>query len=482
MKRNGAIHSGLLCALLLAFGCAAAEGGTFADLQALIDAAPEGGSITLADDYRYDAAKDAALSEGVAINKPVTVDGAGHVISGAGNARCLNISGVTAEGTKVLLRDLTITEGGGEHIASGGGAFIGESSRAAFENCRIIKNGTVAGVHTEQGGAALFIEPKAEAAFDNCIIADNVGKDRSGGIYLKGNAVLTSCDIRDNRSGSRGGGIYVDPGKGDKRGGEWGGNIKMYRCTVSGHKGGRGGGAYINSENDKENYFEDCVFRDNDVTANSLGYGGGILFYSSAARMVRCKVTDNKANRGGGVILDVAASLTLEDCIIRGNEAAADGAGLYAFDGSHDDNVMKIIGEATFKNCEITENYVVSGGKKTAQDISINYTDEETAATRRQVNKELYPPEGMITAESDPSEFPFWTGEPWKARYDGKFTSAGGNHIGAVDRNENITTLITDRIDSEPREVSSSGCSTGSYGSLLLLFLGSALIRGKKKK
>ena len=481
MKQKTAGYFGILSALLLVFGCAGAEGASFSDLQALIDAAPEGGSITLADDYSYEAAKDMALSEGVMISKPLTLDGSGHSISGAGRARCINISGVTDGGAKVLLKDLTITEGGGEHIASGGGAYIGEGSKAAFEGCRIIKNGTVAGVHTEQGGAALFVEPKAFVTFENCTIAENVGKDRSGGLYLKGSAVLTSCDIRDNKSGSRGGGIYVDPGKGDKRGGEWGGNIKMYKCTVSGHKGGRGGGAYINSENDRENYFEDCTFIDNDVTANSLGYGGGILFYSSVAKMVRCRVIDNKANRGGGVILDVAAKLTLEDCTISGNEATADGAGLYAFDGSHDDNVMKTIGEAAFKECEIKDNFVVSGDEKTAQDININYTDEETAGTRRQVNKELYPPEGMITAESDPSEFPFWTGELWKARWDGKFTSLGRNHIGTIERNENITTDVTDRIDSEPREISSSGCSTGSYGSLLLLSLGAALLRRRKK-
>ncbi|MBQ9881905.1 MAG: right-handed parallel beta-helix repeat-containing protein, partial [Synergistes sp.] len=395
MKQKTAGYFGILSALLLAFGCAGAEGASFSDLQALIDAAPEGGSITLADDYSYEAAEDTALSEGVTISKPLTLDGSGHSISGAGMARCINISGVTEGGAKVLLKDLTITEGGGEHIASGGGAYIGEGSKAAFEDCRIIKNGTVAGVHTEQGGAALFVEPKAFVTFENCTIAENVGKDRSGGLYLKGSAVLTSCDIRDNKSGSRGGGIYVDPGKGDKRGGEWGGNIKMYKCTVSGHKGGRGGGAYINSENDRENYFEDCTFIDNDVTANSLGYGGGILFYSSVAKMVRCRVIDNKANRGGGVILDVAAKLTLEDCTISGNEATADGAGLYAFDGSHDDNVMKTIGEAAFKECEIKDNFVVSGDEKTAQDININYTDEETAGTRRQVNKGLYPPDGM---------------------------------------------------------------------------------------
>ena len=481
MKRTAAKYVGILCAALLLFGGAAAEAGNFSDLQGVIDAAGNGATVALADDYSYDPAADGAVgAEGIVIGKPITIEGAGHTVSGAGEVRCFYISGVTADGAKVTLKDLTITEGGGAQTASGGGAFIGEGSRVAFEGCKIVKNGTVAGVHTEQGGAALFIEPKATVTFDNCTIAENVGKDRSGGLYLKGSAILTSCDIRDNRSGSRGGGIYVDPGKGAKRGGDWGGNVKMYNCTVSGHKGGRGGGAYINSENGKENYFENCVFKDNDVTANSLGYGGGILFYSSAAKMVGCRVVNNRGNRGGGMILDVASTVTLENCTISGNEATADGAGLYAFDGSHADNVMKTVGEATFKNCEIINNYVVSSDKKTAQDVSINYTDEETAEARRQVNKEKYPPKGMITAESDPSEFPFWTGELWKARYDGKFASNGGNHVGTIDRNENITTHYSDRIDSEPCDGSSGGCNAGAFGAATLALCGAALVLRRK--
>ena len=294
--------------------------------------------------------------------------------------------------------------------------------------------------------------------------------------------MLTSCDIRDNRSGSRGGGIYVDPGKGYKRGGDWGGNVKMIDCTISGHKGGRGGGAYINPENDKENYFENCTFTNNDVTANSLGYGGGILFYCANAKMINCKITDNKANRGGGIILDVASNVELENCTVTGNEATVDGSGLYAFDGSHDDNVMKRIGEATFKNCIIKGNYVVSGDVKNAQDISINYTDEATAEKRRDVNKGNFPPDGMITEESDPTEYPFWTHELWTARYDGRFTSNGGNTIGKVFRNENIRLAATDKVEAvePPYSNSSSGCSAASFPLLLLAFGGAAIFFKKR--
>ena len=471
----------LFCALLFT---GAAEAGNFSDLQSLISNAAAGSQVILSEDYVYDAGVDSAIAaNGIVIEKAVTIDGGGYAVRAAGGTRCFYVKNVTASNDKVIFKNMTITEGGGPQIKSGGGVYIEEGNYVSFESCRIENNGTVNGVHTEEGGAALFIESKAYVAFDNCRIANNMGSDRSGGIYLKGNAVLTSCDIRDNRSGSRGGGIYVDPGKGNKRGGDWGGNVRMIDCTISGHKGGRGGGAYINPENGKENYFEGCIFKDNDVTANKLGYGGGILFYCANAKMVNCKIINNKANRGGGIILDVASNIELENCDITGNEATVDGSGLYAFDGSHDDNVMKRVGEATFKNCTIKGNHVISGDVKNAQDISINYTDEATAETRRNVNKEKFPPEGMITEQSDPDEYPFWTHELWKARYDGKFTSKGANTIGKVFRNENISLSTTDKVESvEPpySSGSSSGCSTASFPLLLLAFGGAAVFFRKR--
>lgn len=470
----------LSCVLLFAGG---AEAGNFSELQALINNAAVGAKVVLSDDYVYDPAADTALTtDGIIIKKAITVDGGGHAVRASGGTRCFYIKNVTTSGDKAAFKNMTITEGGGAQIKSGGGVYIDEGNFVSFDNCRIEKNGTVNGKHTEEGGAALFIESKSYVTFNNCTIAGNMGSDRSGGIYLKGNAVLTSCDIRDNRSGSRGGGIYVDPGKGDKRGGDWGGNVKMIGCTISGHKGGRGGGAYINPENDKENYFENCTFTNNDVTANSLGYGGGILFYCADAKMINCKIIDNKANRGGGIILDVASNVELENCTVTGNEATVDGSGLYAFDGSHDDNVMKTIGEATFKNCTIKDNYVTSGDVKNAQDISINYTDEATAEKRRDVNKGNFPPDGMITEESDPDEYPFWTHELWTARYDGRFTSNGGNTIGKVFRNNNISLAATDKVEAvePPYSGGSSGCSAASFPLLLLAFGGAAVFFRKR--
>lgn len=449
-------------ALVLAAG-SAAFAGTFTDLQNAINGAS--GTLTLTEDYTYAASTDAALSaDGIIISKALTIDGGNKTVKALAKTRCFKVTASSAD--KVTFKNLTISEGGGKQIASGGGVYISEGSAVDFVECKIIANGTVAGVHTSDGGAALFVEPKANVNFTNCTIAENQGKDRSGGIYLKGNAVFTSCDVRDNVSGSRGGGIYVDPGKGSKRGGDWGGNVKMYNCTISGHKGGRGGGAYINPENDKLNYFENCTFTANDVTANSLGYGGGILFYCANAEMVNCKIISNKANRGGGIILDVASKVALKNCTIKDNQATVDGAGLYAFDGSHDDNAMKRVGTATFSGCTINGNVVVSGDVKTAQDISMNYTDEATAEARRAKNIEVYPPDGMVPESSD--EYPFWTGKLWEARWDGIFTSGGKNAVGKVDfSSDQITMLPSDTWDGKP-ESSSSGCNAGFVALLLL--------------
>lgn len=484
MKRiTGRFFVLLLCALLFT---GSAEAGNFSELQGAINGTNEGATLTLSDDYTYDVlnGETGITVEGIIIDKPITIDGANHVVDAMGMARIFKVTG-----TNVVFKNLTITKGGyaaadsKKGTVSGGGVYVGRNLVVAFDNVKITKCGTEKGVHTKDGGAALFIDAKAKVTFKNCEISENTGKDRAGGIYLIGNAVLENTNIINNICGSRGGGVYVDPGfTYPERGGEWGGNIKMYNCTVSGNRGGRGGGVYINPENETLNIFENCTIASNDVSTDGVGNGGGILFYCANGKAVNCKMVDNKAKRGGGIILDVASNVELENCTVTGNEATVDGSGLYAFDGSHDENVMKRIGEATFKNCIIKGNYVVSGDVKNAQDISINYTDETTAEKRRGVNKDKFPPDGMITEESDPDEYPFWTHELWMARYDGRFTSNGGNTIGKVFRNENIRLAATDKVEAvePPYSNGSSGCSAASFPLLLLAFGGAAIFFKKR--
>jgi Synergist-CTERM protein sorting domain-containing protein len=427
MKKRSLVIPLVFALALTAFCAGGAFAGTFKDLQSVIDGAARGATITLAEDYTYDLAIDSPdIMDGIVINKALTVDGAGHTVNALGYSRAFLIKGVKGA-DKVTFKNLTVKKGGvarlkgdNDGTKSGGGFYISQENNADFINCVIRECGTEKGVHTRDGGAALFIDSKANVSFTDCVITKNNGQDRAGGLYLKGNAVLRNCRITDNNCGSRGGGIYVDPGYTvPDRGGDWGGNIKMYDCRITGNIGGRGGGAYINSENDKLNVFENCVIADNDVSANGIGNGGGILFYNAKAKMTDCTVLSNKARYGGGVIMDVLTDLELINCNITNNLATADGGGIFAHDGSHDNNRMKPVGVGKIKNCFVKDNGCLKDEVKQPQDIAVFYSTHGT---------EGWIPEGKTPAKNDPEIYP----TVWEDRYDGRFISEGGNTFGTV--------------------------------------------------
>lgn len=417
MKRRKILFiAAAMCVIFTAGFGVRAEAGSFGDLQKIVKEAAPGSVLVLSEDYTYDLSTDAAMpTEGITVDKAITIDGAGHTIDAIGAVRVFTVAADNA-----AFKNLTITKGGS--TVSGGGVYVNQSLSASFEKVKIIKCGSEKGVHTKDGGAALFVDSKAQVTFTDCEISDNVGKDRAGGIYMRGNAVFKNTKIMNNTGGSRGGGIYVDPGyKAPNRGGEWGGNIKMYNCTIMGNKGGRGGGIYVNAENETLNIFENCTISSNDVSANSIGNGGGILFYNANGKLVNCTITGNRAKNGGGVILDVASKLELVSCTIASNVATVGGAGLYAHDGSHPEDTMKAVGTANFMGCVIVGNKLGTGAP---QDISVHYSDN--------ADKETKPELG-----------------PWVARYDGNFKSGGYNVLGTVDlaKPENVSLDVNITLD-----------------------------------
>jgi len=390
----------LVCAgLIFAKTGAAFAGATFTELQNLIDNAS--GTLTLTQDYKYDYDADSATvpPDGISISKGITIDGAGHTLDAQGFARVFKIAG--ADGSnKVTLKNVTIAKGGADSTASGGGVYIDAAGNVEFDNCVITKCGTEKGVHTADGGAALFINDGARVTLTSCDITENTGKDRAGGVYIKGIVKFYNCRVKNNSGGSRGGGVYVDNKSGVA-------NVEMYNCTISGNKGGRGGGIYVNTENDSLNVFKNCTISGNDVSDNSVGNGGGMLFYNARAKLTNCTIANNKAKYGGGLILDVESKVEMINCTLTGNKATTGGGGLYAHDGSHTvGQAMSPVGTADFTGCVISGNSLISGDVEVSQDVTVHYSNNE---------------------DKDHAYDPSWT-----ARYDGNFISGGYNVIGKV--------------------------------------------------
>ena|GEM_PF-2324169 len=391
----------LLCSAITLFstGIAYAD-GTFTDLQKLISEDTTG-TVILTQNYTYDYDSDSSVipADGIVISKNIIIDGKGYTVDAQGFARVFKITGVTGS-SKATLKNMVITKGGADSTASGGGVYIDAENNVEFNNCTITKCGTEKGAHTSDGGAAIFINNGALVKFTSCDITENTGKDRAGGIYIKGVTSFNNCRITDNTGGSRGGGIYVDNKSGVA-------NIEMNNCTVSGNLGGRGGGIYVNSENKTLNIFKNCTISSNDVSENSVGNGGGILFYNACAKLINCTIANNKAKYGGGLILDVESEVELINCTLAGNKATLGGGGLYAHDGSHTSGqAMSPVGTADFTGCIIVGNFLISGDVEVSQDVIVHYSTNE---------------------DKDHTYDPSWT-----ARYDGNFVSGGYNVMGMV--------------------------------------------------
>jgi hypothetical protein len=77
--------------------------------------------------------------------------------------------------------------------------------------------------------------------------------------------------------------------------------------------------------------FEGCVLRRNQV--NGAG-GGAVYARRGATTLARCRVTENSAPVGGGVLADVIADVTITDSLLAANQAKA-GAGIAARDDAH---------------------------------------------------------------------------------------------------------------------------------------------------
>ena len=470
--RRGIVALALVVALALP---GAALAGNFTELQTIIDNTPAGGTIVLSEDYAFVSPDDAPAiyrmisddngddfnASGLSIDKAITIDGNGMTLSGAGEIRVLYIDGIGVDGDALVLKNVTVTKGG--KVGSGSGIYIARGNKVDFAKSSIKENGTVSGVHTRDGGS-IFIDSKSVVSFDDCDIVSNLGADRAAGIYTRGNVTITNSRIKDNVGGSRGGGIYVDPGyKSPERGGEWGGNLTIKDSVLTGNKGGRGGALYINPENTTRNTIENCIIKSNDVSANNVGNGGGIVFYNCVASVISCDIGDNAAKRGGGLIVDVLSDVTIDRCTITGNTvtgAASEdqniGGGILCHDGSHSDDTMKPIGVIRLKNSTVTGNKrseETSGANRAADDLANDVHIHWSTNADKSLDK-------------DPN---------WTARYDGSIASGGNNVIGTLVNPKNFTVGDGDKISSQTYDLpadhpdlprhsssSSSGCSTGT--------------------
>ncbi len=295
---------------------------TFTALQNKITNAEKGSTITLDKDYTYDGGFD---KKGIVIDKDLTIDGNGHTLNGAGQARIFLIKLGAIKNHQVTLKNIKFTNAKTDLY---GGAIFNYAD-LTIDNCEFSSNyakyagGAISSVgHLDcknskftkntadgDGGAIFCLSPKLHLDLVN-LLNDSIQEGNISYLfnfpsYLSLDLVddtITNCVFTSNTANGRGGGaIYAF------------GSINIKSSTFTLNKAGENGGAVFGNNN--------LVITNSKFTSNKVSkYGGAVYFkchansghYDSNKKWVsevvyynnliqRSTFTKNSATKGGAI-------------------------------------------------------------------------------------------------------------------------------------------------------------------------------------
>lgn len=259
---------------------------------------------------------------------------------------------VTGDGGGVfLLRSAGLFEDsvfeGNDADRYGGGAMLNIGSTTVFNRCTFVGNRSGLGSDPAGSGGGVHVNDSSPVLV-GAVIEGNRGKGSGGGLLVLGHfdqprteVTLRQSIVRDNVAfgvpgafSAEGGGIHVEDNA----------TLRAEQCVLSGNAANNGGGV--------STYRGALELRDSRIENNSApavpeggGFGGGVFAQSvntsgqdygpASVTIERCAIRGNQATSGGGVFTQgdflggvKRAALTLTDSIVADNTASAQGGGL----------------------------------------------------------------------------------------------------------------------------------------------------------
>jgi len=254
-----------------------------------------------------------SLTSPLTITKRILIDAtalsSGLILNGkanqgaAGNFRLLNLT----VGNFLTLRNLTLTNGGGNSLTSGGGAIDNQAGTLMIDRCILSANNG----GSFQGGGA--IRNKGNLSLTNTSILNNSAG--FGGAIENWNSLTVDNSTFSGNSGSLGGAIY-----------NYHGSLTVSKSTFSGNSARSGGGIHsLTSDTTvpttSSTTLSQCTFSGN--TASEGGGGGALLNERGLTTLSHCTVCGNSAPAGlGGAVLSTGRAgvqTIVRNSIIAGN-------------------------------------------------------------------------------------------------------------------------------------------------------------------
>lgn len=166
--------------------------GKFAELQSLINAASNGGTVILNKDY-----KNAGSENSIKIRKPLNIIGNGHIIDADNKSSIFEFP--STDGTNCLISDVYFING---QTDAGGAIHCGLSSHI-IRNC--VFNNNIA----NRSGGAIFSSDNYNLStkIENCLFNNNSAGEDGGAIYADKTDVINDCIFNNNTATGDGGGI-----------------------------------------------------------------------------------------------------------------------------------------------------------------------------------------------------------------------------------------------------------------------------------
>ena len=335
-----------------------AEISTWSGLQAALDAAEKGETVTLYGDIRANT-NDPSLI--IRAKKDVTLDLNGYTLD-------RNMTKTKADGYVIFIEDgaaLTVMDSSGENSGkiTGGGSVNGGGIYCS--GTLIFQGGNVTGNKATEKGGGIFIG--GTATITGGVISGNRSERDGGGLYMQNNQKVCSVTvsggvIENNTAAENGGGIFS------------GNNIWLYTTggTVRNNSAKYGGGVCIPSSYAE---IENIEIKGNKA---DIMCGGLYVISHSYCLATSCRINENEsAQKAGGIAASSDGKIILTDCTVSKNKASVDGGGIYIADGA---GLTEAVG------CSITENeagyggavYVISGQTITVRDSKIEKNKSKT--------------------------------------------------------------------------------------------------------
>ena len=329
---------------------------TFTDLQNAIGLVT--GTLTLNQNVAMTAKEAADFTNGITINKDITIDGKGHTIDAKNLGRIFSIGeGFTVTLTNATLINGKATEGGAIYndgsltlsdvklsdnaADSYGGAVFNNGelvvSDSVFDSNDIVNRGSAS---VDYGGAAIYNWKEGTLKVTNSNFTNNIknyknGDNLVGAITTIGNATVIGSNFVNN-SGRWGGAISATGAELRKNSS----TLTVSNTIFKDNSALYAGAVYIWGSNYN---IADCVFDNNtafgkgNMTPNNNN--GGALVVSQVSRFNEpitgtisgSKFTNNKAQYGGAAYFN-KGFVTITDSVFENNVATAEGG---AVDFSH---------------------------------------------------------------------------------------------------------------------------------------------------